>query len=233
MPPDLPGRSYLQLFTQPVERVLTKNQTLANHLQETHSALCKIAACLKYPPSSFQKPIDGLGPKPPSMVINALQVSQELENLLQQLHPAPQFQPQLSRLWNAFRKRWQLYGPDLLHCYSIPGLPQDNLQLETLFGRLRRQQRRISGRKSTRELRDFGQIQVLFLSESQDALLAQIQQVPWDRFQTCLRSLQEAEAPRQFFHRLHHNPLSTIQDLIHLHSARSSALAHRLDPHIT
>ena len=46
--------------------------------------------------------------------------------------------------------------------------------LESLFGRLRRHQRRVSGRKSTPELRDFGQYQVLFLAQSEDELLEQI-----------------------------------------------------------
>ena len=228
IPADLPGRSYLQAFTPQVVRVLTKNKSLANHLQEAHTALRKIAACLRYPPPSHS-----LGPNVPVLETNAQQVTQELENLLEQFIPAPQFQPQLSRLWNAFRKRWQLYGPDLLYCYAIPGLPQDNLQLETLFGCLRRQQRRISGQKSTRELRDFGQVQVLFLADSQEALLAQIQQVPWDRYQSCLRLLEKAEAPRQFFHRLHHNPLHTIQDLTIQHSARSIALSLLFRSHTT
>jgi hypothetical protein len=44
-----------------------------------------------------------------------------------------------------------------LPCYDIVGLPPDNLKLEALFEQLRCHQRRISGRKSTRPLRDFGQ----------------------------------------------------------------------------
>ena len=46
--------------------------------------------------------------------------------------------------------------------------------LESLFGRLRRHQRRVSGRKSTRELRDFGQYQVLLLAESEEELLEHV-----------------------------------------------------------
>ncbi len=51
--------------------------------------------------------------------------------------------------------------------------------MESLFERLRRRQRRISGRKSTRELRDFGQAQVLFQAESEATLLEQIRQCRW------------------------------------------------------
>ncbi len=62
---------------------------------------------------------------------------------------------------------------------DIPGLPPDNLAMESLFEQLRRHQRRVSGRKSTRKLRDFGQYQVLFLADSEDELLEQIRQSHW------------------------------------------------------
>ncbi len=107
-----------------------------------------------------------------------------------------------------------------MQCYDIPGLPPDNLQMESLFGRLRCNQQRINGRKSTRELRDFGQIQVLFAAESEAVLLKQIQGIPLgDYLSECVR-LTEAEVPRQFFRRLHHDPLKTIQTLIEQHSTR-------------
>ena len=52
-------------------------------------------------------------------------------------------------------------------------MPPHNLKLEGLFGRLRCHQRRISGCESTRELRDFGQYQLLFLAESEDTFTPQ------------------------------------------------------------
>lgn len=39
------------------------------------------------------------------------------------------------------------YGPDLFHCYRIPGLPRTNNALEHAFGSLRYHERRASGRK--------------------------------------------------------------------------------------
>jgi hypothetical protein len=117
------------------------------------------------------------------------------------------------RLLNALQKRWKLYSPELLYCYDISGLPQDNLKLESLFGRLRRHQRRISGRRSTRELLDFGQAQVLFTATSIQELLSQIQLVPPEMYRMHRERLAAAEFPRQFFRRLHHDPRSTIQAL--------------------
>jgi hypothetical protein len=103
-----------------------------------------------------------------------------------------------------------------------------------MFSHLRRNQRRISGRKSTVELRDFGQYQVLFLAESEKQLLAQIQQVPITEYKTQRRRLALAEVPRQQKHRLHHDPVSAIQGLVHQHQEllsvlESQALSYQLD----
>jgi len=81
-----------------------------------------------------------------------------------------------------------------------------------------------SGRNSTRELRDFGQVQVLFVAVSEALLLQQIQGVSLGDYQAeCVR-LTEAEVPRQFFPRLHHDPLKTIQTLFVQHSTRFTEL---------
>lgn len=149
--------------------------------------------------------------------------------LIRQFHPTSKPQRAQIRLYNALQKRWGLYAQELLFCYDIPGLLQDNLQMEALFGRLRRHQRRISGRKSTRELRDFGQAQVLFVAESEADLLRQIQQVPWAAYWQYRQRLAEAEAPRQFFHRLHHEPLGPAQTLISQHTAQRKALVDQLE----
>jgi len=113
----------------------------------------------------------------------------------------------------------------LLPCYDLPGLPPDNLQLESLFNRLRGHQRRISGRKSTQELRDFGQYQVLFSADSQDALLEQLRRVPITEYRKHRQRLAQAEAPRQFFHRLHRDPGATIQKLLDRYTQHHNELA--------
>ena len=120
----------------------------------------------------------------------------------------------------------------MLHCYDIAGLPPDNLVLETLFGRLRRHQRRISGRQSTQELRKFGQYQVLFGAESEADLLQRLQQVPLAEYHAHRRRLEEAEATGRFMRRLHHDPVSTIQHLMQRHAARRARLIRGIPPHL-
>jgi hypothetical protein len=65
--------------------------------------------------------------------------------------------------------------------------------MEAMFKHLRRHQRRIRGCKSTAELRDFGQYQVLFLAESEKQLLEQIQQVPVAQYKVQRRRLALSE----------------------------------------
>ena len=205
------GTTYFQQLTKQVDRALEQNHKLADGLQEAHTWLRKIAACLRYPPCSY----------PDFDNVTSQQVAKEMGSLLQQLRQQSQAGHQvLKTLYSALDYRWNLYGKDLLPCYDIPGLPPDNLQLESLFNRLRCHQRRISGRKSTKELRDFGQYQVLFMAESEEALLEQLRRVPIAEYRKHRQRLAHAEAPRQFFHRLHRDPTATIQKLADRYAQR-------------
>jgi len=208
--------TFFQQLIKQIDRALRHNRELADGLQEAYTWLGKIAACLRYPPRSY----------PDFNNVTSQQVAKEMETLLQQLHQQSRTgHLVLKTLYSAFDYRWNLYGKDLLPCYDIPGLPPDNLQLESLFNRLRCHQRRISGRKSTKELRDFGQYQVLFMADSEEALLEQLRRVPIAQYRKHRQRLAQAESPRQFFHRLHHNPTVTIQNLVDRYSQRYFELA--------
>ena len=105
------------------------------------------------------------------------------------------------------------YGEQLLPCYDIPGLPPDTGQLESLFDCLRCHQRRISGRKSTRELNKLGHYQVLFKAESEAELLEHLRKVHLEDYQAQRRKIRTAELSSQFLHRLHHDPECTMKYL--------------------
>jgi hypothetical protein len=214
---------YLCQLKMQVDRVVAQNRVTAEDLREAHTWLRRIADCLRYPPAA--QPDSA----PPAQVITSAQVQHEMETLRQAFEPDLKRKPAQAALYGAWQRTWKAYGPDLLHCYDIPGLPPDNLLLESLFGRLRRHQRRISGRKSTSELRDFGQCQVLFIAPSEEELLAHIRQVPLEEYQANRRRLAEAEVPRQFLRRLHRNPLRTVRRLLDQHAARRAELASASD----
>ena len=139
--------------------------------------------------------------------------------MLQELESASKNQAILRSLYNGLRKRWEMFGDDLLYCYDIPGLPQDNLMIKSLFGRLRSHQRRISGRKSTQPLRDFGHYQILFLAESEEQLLEQIRDVSIEDYRKQRKRQAQAEAPRKFLYRLHREPENTMRNLAETYMA--------------
>ncbi len=218
-----PETDYLQRLKIRVDRVVEAYRVNVEDLKAAHTWLRRIAECLRYPPSDLL----------PEPSLTSDQVKQEMETLLHSFQPDLKRKPGQAALYGAWHRTWEAYGPDLLPCYDIPGLPPDNLMLESLFGRLRRHQRRISGRKSTRELRDFGQYQVLFLAESEEELLEHIRQVPLEEYRENRRRLEEAEAPRRLLHRLHRDPLSTMRNLVKQHAARRAALASAIrSPHL-
>jgi len=199
-----PHRAYCRQLLGQVERVLARNRASAEDLQAAHTWLRRIAACLRYPATDYEN----IAP------LTGRQVATEMEALLKTFHPDFKRQPAQSALYHAWHLLWRTWGPELLPCYDIAGLPQDNLALEALFGHLRRHQRRISGRQSTRELRRFGQYQVRFLAHSEADLHRQLQQIPFADYQHQLRCLEAAEAPQRYMRRLHRDPLATMQDLM-------------------
>jgi hypothetical protein len=194
---------YFSRLMRQVDRTLENNRQLAKTIEQAFTWLLRIAACLRYPPSSYLEV-----PKPTSQ-----QVKQEMQALLQELENASKNQAILRSLYNGLRKRWEMFGDDLLYCYDVSGLPQDNLMIESLFGRLRSHQRRISGRKSTQPLRDFGHYQILFLAESEEQLLEQIREVSIEDYRKQRNRQAQAEAPRNFLYRLHREPEITMRNL--------------------
>lgn len=215
--------NYLRQLLGQVERAVSNNRTLAEDVREAHAWTLRIAACLRYPTAA----------QPATEGPTGQQVAAEMEVLLQQFCPDFKRRPAQTALHRTWHRLWRGWGPELLHCYDIPGLPADNLQLEALFGRLRRHQRRISGRKTTHELRDFGQCQVLFRAETEQELLTSLREVKLTDYQAQRRRLAEAEAPRQFLRRLHHDPAQALRQLLEEHLVRQVELRRTAGTHST
>lgn len=209
---------YLSVLSVWIDQALNNNLSVALDLAQAHKWLRQIADCLRYREYSNCN-ADNVTDITQSAEISltSLQVRRDMEELLEQFQPDPRQCPAQFALKKKLQRLWDKYGTNLLHCYDIPGLPPDNLKIEAMFSHLRRHQRRISGRKSTAELRDFGQYQVLFLAHSERQLLEQIQQVPVTEYKVQRRRLAVCEAPRQRKYRLHHDPVSAIQSLVHQH----------------
>ena len=201
--------AFFSRLIRQVDRTLESNRQMAETIDQTYAWFLRIAACLRYPPRSY---VDVPAP-------TSHQVKKEMEELLQNFAIDSCGQVVLLSLYSGLRKRCDLFGDDLLYCFDIPGLPPDNLKVESLFGRLRCHQRRISGRKSTQPLRDFGHYQILFLAESEEQLLEQLRGVPIEDYQEQRKHQAQAEAPRKFLARLHRDPAKTMQDLAEKYKA--------------
>jgi hypothetical protein len=214
LPDAVDETGYFERLLFQVKRALEKNRKDARNLAEAHQWLCQIAGCLHYPPKD-----------PCTTNFNSTQVTNDMEALLQSFTPNPKAQSPQARLRSALKKRWRLHQQELLACYDVAGLPQDNLQMESLFEQLRRRQRRISGRKSTRELRNFAQAQVLFHAESEAVLLEHIRRVRFADYRACLAKLAQAEQPCRFMQRLHHDPAQAMIKLVEQYMARYAELA--------
>jgi hypothetical protein len=213
------GNAYFSRLIQQVDRTLEKNRALAEELDQTHSWFLRIAACLRYPPSSH----------PDAPQTTRQPVEQEMLELLQDFAADAHRQVIPLRLYHGLGYRWKMFGAELLHCFEIPGLPPDHLQIEGLFGRLRRHQRRISGRKSTQPLRDFGQCQIRFLATSREQLLEQLRRVPVQAYQEYRKRLALAESPRQFLSRLHRDPAKAMSQLAESYTKRQAELARKIE----
>lgn len=208
-----PQHTYFQQLSQQVDRTLAKNRTLADNLSEAHLWLHKVANCLRYPPQAY-----------PETSVTSQQVAQDMQGLLEQFQPDRKQQRPQSALHGRLKYLWRMYGEQLLPCYDIPGLPPHTLQLEGLFGRLRRHQRRISGRRSTRELNKFGHFQILFGADSQAELLDQLREVPLEAYQAQRIRLDHSETRSRFLYRLHRDPTTTMQSLVDQYISRQKML---------
>jgi hypothetical protein len=195
--------AFFSRLIRQVDRTLENNRQLAETINKTHTRFLRIAACSRYSPSSY--------PGIPAPTRN--QVKLEMAELLRNFASDAQGLVIPLSLYSGLRKRWDLFDDDLLHCLDIPGLPQDNLQVESLFGRLRCHQRRISGGKFNLPLRNFSHYQILFLAESEDQLLEQLRGGPVEDYQRQHKYQAQAETSRQFLARLHRNPAKTMQNL--------------------
>jgi hypothetical protein len=110
-----------------------------------------------------------------------------------------------------FRNRWW----DLFVCYDVPDLPSTNNDLESFFGRLKTNQRRITGRKSVNSfvLRYGAYAAFVDLSESKADLLTRLRQVDRAAYQRERQQLQRILAERQDYHRFCHKLDTVVQEL--------------------
>lgn len=198
---------YLHLLHDRVQRALTATATQAEQVRQMHTFLTQVERYLA------EVPRPSVRTDKRKTVVPALgsqDVQQELEQMfsdLVQQSKTCRLAWQLARRWRSMSKNWL---PGILHCYDIPGLPRSNLDLESTFGTLRRDQRRISGRKETSPVRIFGPGEIVLLSLEDEDVLPLLQSVPADVYWSQRRRQEEREEPHRWLTRLHRDPVRAL-----------------------
>ena len=224
--PEEPQTTSLRHLAARVTRTVEACRPGAEDVAVARDWLRHIATTLGYAPAVTA----AATAQPPLPARSSTQVRAEREALRAALPRQTRYPRAHGAFVSAWRRLWRTWGPELLHCYDIPALPPDNLQLEGLFGSLRRHQRRISGVASTRPLRDLGEFQVLFAADSEAEVLDQLRTVPPAQYRAYRRRLAEGEAGRQHRWRLHRDPAGTVAALLQQHAARRGVLAATAPP---
>lgn len=109
--------------------------------------------------------------------------------------------------------RW---GDDLFVCYDIVGLPATNNALESRFGRLRRDQRRITGRQhNTATLLDEGPYLIWECGDREAQVLARLRCVAASRadYQQRYQTLRIEQQRRRLVYRLQHQRPQVFHNL--------------------
>ena len=217
---------YLDQLSHYVQKALRSTASQAKEVRQAHTILTQVERYL----AGVPKPSLEANSRETSLPVSGSKtVQQELERMfsdsVQQSDSCPLVR-RLGRKWRSMSKTWL---PDILHCYDIPGLPRSNLDLESVFGTLRRAQRRISGRKETTPLRTFGPGEIALLSLDDEEILPLLQSVPPDVYWSQRRRQEEREEPRRWLTRLHRDPARALAQVdeqlyavINVHAGASS-----------
>ena len=183
---------------------------LLSALRQGQQWLIEIARILDVPLPELDTP------RPSVLLDQGTRIQQQLNRYLSKL----QKQRGLSEWLKEFRQhligitdRW---GDDLFVCYDIAGVPPTNNALESRFGRLRRDQRRISGRQfNTATLLAEGPYLIWECGDSEAQVLARLRRVAANRadYQRRYQGLCTEQERRRLTYRLQHHRLAVLREL--------------------
>jgi hypothetical protein len=179
------------------------------HLQEQQSWLIDLQRILETEPEPSSREIED-------------QINRYLVDLRQRDDLDEADQSIAQHVISTFHNRW--WG--LFVCYDTPGLPATNNDLESFFGRLKTNQRRITGRKSVNNfvLRYGPYAAFVDLSETKADLLNRLRQVDRAVYQQQRQQLQLILDERREYYRFRHKLDIVVKELENeWHSALETA----------
>jgi hypothetical protein len=199
---------YLDQLYNDVQSALRATASQAEGIRQARTFLTQVEHYLAGLPRPSLEP--DAQEETDSPISDSKTVQRELEKMVSDLVQQPNLYPLTRRLIRKWRAMSETWLPDILHCYDVPGLPRSNLDLESAFGTLRRDQRRISGRKETTPLRVFGPGEISLLALDEEVILPLLQSVPADEYWAQRRLQEEREEPRRWLTRLHRDPVQAL-----------------------
>ena len=212
------GDSYLHTLLDLGQQTLEAVTPLAQQVQQAQQMLRQLAHLLKIPLLPSLPDHVPLDPHPRSLLTSPTFSGQQVKEAFQQKVTAFNDTPRLGAIAQAFLTNTQRlltkWDDDLFHCYDIPALPASNTALEARFNRLRRAQRRISGRKKTAELRRTAHFQILLQASSPQELWDLLTSVPLSAYQDARQRLEVAEERQRWLYRLRRRPLKTATSMV-------------------
>jgi hypothetical protein len=210
------GDPYLSALETRLRSAVEVAQSQAEQVRQAQRFLQQVEHYLAHTPRptlvAQEKEVLSAGKERPGQQqpVTPEQVQQQLKQMFDQFGQQPNIAPPGQGLYRKWQRASQTWFPGILYCYQIAGLPRSNLELEAVYGTLRENQRRVSGRKETSPLRLFGAGEAMALIiDTEPELLAWCQTVAQDQdtFRTQRRLQEESEEQRQRWrYRLHRDP---------------------------
>jgi hypothetical protein len=199
-------------------QLLSMIQPVRDEFREPMTMLCQGQQWMIDIAHILEAPLPELDntPRSSARLNQSARVQQRLNRYLSHL----QKQPGLSEWLMEFRQhligitdRW---GDDLFVCYDIPGVPSTDNALESRFGRLRRDQRRISGRQfNTATLLNEGAYLAWECDEDEEQVLARLRRVATNHvdYQQRYQKLCTEQEQRRLCYRLKHHLPKVLREL--------------------
>jgi hypothetical protein len=211
------GVSYLHTLLEKGQRALDETAELAHDVHQARNYLQQIAHLLAI--AMETEAVRSQTGQPQALPFEGQtnqgeQVKHQLQAKLDAFDQQPCLGPVTRAFLGATRRSLRKREADLFWCYDIPGLPPNNMDLEAVYNRLRRDQRRISGRKTTAELRRTAHCQVLLRAPTFTALWEQLRSVPLAAYHMARQRLDAAEEQQRWRYRLHRWPIKTATAMV-------------------
>ncbi|HEY74292.1 MAG TPA: hypothetical protein G4N99_13600 [Thermoflexia bacterium] len=141
-------------------------------------------------------------------------VHERLEAYLSKLEQRTDLDTPLLNFREHLRALTNRYAPGLFHCYDIPGLPRTDNDLESLFGRVRRQTLCTSGPHHAKQrLHEEGAWLLFDLVESEHEQVERLQHVSLDEWREEQRRIREQRATFTDDRRFRHAPSQYLSEL--------------------